>query len=199
MPNPFDPKFWQDEEDLMWEAITSLYLSALFAGVDGGIDALPPEAQALVDFDVINTNALKQAQEYRYDLIKGINDTTRKQTQEAMANWVKSGDSLDVLESSLASVFGEKRAEMIAATETTRIFSEGNALAWQSTGFVNQVRFNTSEDDSVCPYCSPLDGQVFDVDDYGHKPPIHASCRCWNTPVVDVDSVLAEVEAELNG
>lgn len=199
MPNIFDAQYWLDEEDAFWVELSGLYLAALFAGIDGGIDTLPIDLQGLVDFDTLNTNALRLAQEYRYDLIKGINDTTRKQVQEATANWIKSGDPLHALETQLTPIFGETRASMIAATETTRIFAEGNALAWKESGFVKEVRFNTVQDDAVCPYCSPLDGQVFDVDDYGHKPPIHVNCRCFNTPVADVESVLSQVEDVLNG
>ena len=195
----YDSQFWEEEESLLWEAMAGLYLSALLDGMEGGINALPPELQPLVNFDVLNSDALRFAKDYRYSLIRDITETTRNQVREAVTNWIQSGDPLSVLEAQLAPIFGSNRANMIAVTEVTRAFAEGNALAWQSTGFVSKVRFNTSRDDRVCPYCSPLAGEVFDVDDYGHKPPIHVRCRCFNTPVVDVDAVTAQVERVLNG
>lgn len=198
MPSPFDSQFWLSEEALLWEAASGLYLSALFSGMDGGINTLPPELQTLLDYDVLNTDALKFIEKYRYDLIKKITETTRTQVQEALSNWIRSGDPLSVLETTLTPIFGANRANMIAVTEITRAFAEGNAIAWKATGFVSQVKFNTSRDDKVCPYCSPLAGQIFDVDDYGHKPPIHVRCRCWNSPVVNVDAVMAQVERILN-
>lgn len=199
MPSLFDSQYWREEEDALWEAVSAVYLASLFAGMEGGLDILPPELQTLVNFDVLNTDALRYAKQYRFSLISKINNTTREQTQQAITDWIQSGSSLDVLESQLEPIFGETRAQMIATTEVTRIFAEGNAAAWQSTGFVNEVQFNTAEDDRVCPYCSPLAGEVFDVDDYGHKPPIHVNCRCWNSPIVSVEDVTAQVERILNG
>ncbi|KKR36346.1 MAG: hypothetical protein UT69_C0027G0007, partial [Candidatus Yanofskybacteria bacterium GW2011_GWE1_40_10] len=184
MLNLYGSQFWLDEEGLMWEAMSEVFLHAFFAGIEGGTEILPPEFRVLINSDMVNTNALKYAKEYRYDLIKKITETTREQTQDAITNWIQSGDPLSVLEDQLAPIFGETRAERIAVTEVTRIFAEGNANAWKSTGFVNSVTFNTAQDDLVCPYCSPLDGQEFDVDDYGHKPPIHVNCILPHNKIV---------------
>lgn len=195
----YDADFWEEEEALLWEVMVGLYLAALLYGMEGGIDELPLDLQPLVNFDVLNTDALRFAKDYRYSLIRDITETTRNQVRDAVTTWIQSGDPLSVLETQLAPIFGANRANMIAVTEVTRAFAEGNALAWQSTGFINKVRFNTSEDDRVCPFCSPLAGEVFDVDDYGHKPPIHVRCRCFNTPIVDLDAVAEKVERILNG
>jgi len=199
MATPFSSEFWDDEEDYMWEALSALYLSILFAGMNSGVTALPPELQTLVDFDVLNTNALRLAKEYRYELIKGITDTTRKQVQDAMSDWIRSGDPLKVLEDALTPIFGEVRANMISATEVTRIYAKANASAFESTGFVNMVKWMTNQDDRVCPICAPLDGQHFDPADINALPPAHVNCRCWIQPVVDVDAVKREAERILNG
>lgn len=197
MPNVNESAFWDELAAALWDdialAITAIYLQ----GVEGGIAVLPASMQTLVNFDLVNRAALEYAKNYRYTWIKDITDTTRELTQKAVADWIQSGAPLDVLEQSIANIFGEARASRIAATEATRIFAEANAEVWKSTGFVNQVRFNTSADDRVCPYCGPLDGQEFDVDDYGHKPPIHVNCRCWNTPVVDLDAVNRQLDEAL--
>lgn len=197
MPSTFDPQFWDDEEADLWDTLAPAVIASLLLGVDGGISTLPDNTQALVNYDHVNQAALDYAKNYRYSWIKDITETTRKQTQKAMADWIQSGASLDVLESQLSNIYGETRADSIATTEVTRIFAEGNAQAWQSTGLVSGVRFNTAEDDHVCPYCSPLDGQIFDVDDYGHKPPIHVNCRCYNTPVVDEEAISAALDEAL--
>ncbi len=199
MANLLSSEFWNGEEALLWEALAGVYISALLAGMDGAVEQLPLELQALVNYDDLNTEALRFIRQYRFNLIRGINETTRRQVQEALTNWIQSGDPLSVLEDALAPIFGSVRANMIAVTEITRAFAEGNALAWKATGFVSEVRFNTARDDKVCPFCSPLDGKTFPVDDYGHKPPIHVRCRCWNSPVVNVDDVLAQAERILNG
>lgn len=199
MTSLFDGQFWKEEESLLWEAIAGLYMSAFLAGIDGGINELPPELQTLVDFDVLNTDALEFAQKYHYDLISKINATTRKQVQDAMTNWIRSGDPLSVLEKQLAPIFGKVRANMIAVTEITRIFAEGNTAAWASTGFVNSNRWMTARDDKVCPICRPRAGQVYALDDLANRPPGHVRCRCWLQPVVDVELVKRQVERILNG
>jgi rubredoxin len=73
---------------------------------------------------------------------------------------------------------------MIAVTETTRVFAEGNKLAWDSTGVVSGSKWQTANDDLVCPICGPLNEQVTD-----DEPPAHVNCRCWKRPVVDEELV----------
>ena len=194
MPTPLDAQYWEEEADAMYEEMLSLFLLAFALGADEGTEVLPASLQTLVNPNHFNQAAIDYARSYRYSYIQSITDTTRTMTQDALATWLQSGQPLDVLEQEIASIFGEARAAMIAATETTRVVAEGNAVAWKSTGFVEKVRFNTVADDKVCPFCSPLDGEEFDVDDYGHKPPIHVNCRCFNTPVVNLDLVNQQLD-----
>src|SRR5690242_5859582 len=98
MPNILQPSFWDDEEGELYDALDELLIIALGEGVAGGVDALPPQFRVLVDFDRVNRDALKYATDYRYKYIKGINDTTRTQTQQAIADWIREGTPLDALE-----------------------------------------------------------------------------------------------------
>lgn len=125
------------------------------------------------------------ARDYRYKWIKGITDTTRKQTQNAIADWISSGSPLSVLEAMLETVYGEARAKRIAVTEVTRVFSLANTEAWESTGVISQEVVHTAEDDLVCDICNPLDGTHIGIGDIDAKPPFHVNCRCFTTPVVD--------------
>jgi SPP1 gp7 family putative phage head morphogenesis protein len=199
MPSLFDSQFWQSEEAALWESLSGLYLSALFAGMEGGVDILPPELQTLVNFDALNHDALDFASKYRYELISKINETTRTQVQEAITKWISSGDPLSVLENQLAPIFGKVRAQMIAVTEVTRVFAEGNISAWNSTGFVDSFSWETARDERVCPICTPRAGQIYKLTDSSNKPPGHVRCRCWIRPVVNVDLVNKQVERILNG
>lgn len=194
MPTPFDSTYWQEEADELYEELLPLFLAALELGFIGGTDAMPLNVQALVNPNSFNQAAIDYAREYRYSLIKDITDTTRTQTQQIMTDWLQSGQSLDVLEEQLARIFGESRAAAIAATETTRVVSEGNLMAFRSTGFIEKVRFNTVVDDRVCPYCSPLNGKEIAADDYGYLPPIHVRCRCFVTPIVSEEAVAAQLD-----
>lgn len=194
MPSLYESQFWAAIEAELWDDIAAVVVSMYLQGVDSGVALLPANMRQLVDLDVVNRAAMEFAKNYRYSLIKGITDTTRTQTQEAVVNWIQSGAPLDALEQAIAGIFGESRAFRIATTEATRIFAEANSEVWRSTGFVSQMRFNTAADDLVCPQCGPLDGELFDVDDTEHTPPIHVNCRCWLSPVVDEEAVNAQLD-----
>lgn len=191
MPTPFDAQYWDDEAQALYEEMLPLFLAALALGMDGGTDILPPNVQPLVNPTVFNQAAIKAAREYRYQQIKDITDTTRKQVQEAMVDWIKSGQSLDVLEQTMAGIFGEARAARIAATEVTRAFSMGNQAAWESTGFVTEVEWMTAQDERVCEVCNSHEGERLGVEDTDAFPPnaSHPGCRCWTQPIVDLSLV----------
>ena len=84
-----------------------------------------------------------------------------------------------------ATVYGRKRAEMIAATEITRAISAAEAwlvLFWINDGFEAPERvWHTEQDGLVCPVCRPLNGQPEAVwaDRVPAGPPAHPNCRCW--------------------
>lgn len=189
--NPFDSAFWQELADEMYDDLLPLFIATLALGMDGGIDALPANIQPLVNPTRFNEAALKYAKDYRYTYIQDITDTTRKQVQTAMADWIQSGQSLDTLESRLSMIFGEARAARIAATEVTRAFAQGNMATWESTGFVRSSVWMTSQDERVCPICADHDGEHVGIGDIDAAPPnsSHPGCRCWLQPEVDLELV----------
>jgi SPP1 gp7 family putative phage head morphogenesis protein len=191
MPTPFDSKFWDEEEQALYEEMLPLFLAGLALGMDGGTEALPLNIQPLVNPNSFNDAAVRFARDYRYGEIKDITDNTRKQVQAAMVEWMQSGQSLDVLEVTMAGIFGEARAARIAATEVTRAFSMGNMAAWESTGFITTVEWMTASDELVCPICSEREGEHFGVEDVDAYPPnsSHVGCRCFTKPIVDLDLV----------
>lgn len=184
-PSLYEQSFWDAEESALWEDLAEIIIGALLAGVESGAQLLPANARVLVDFDMVNTSVINYAKTYRYELIKGITDTTRKQVQQLVSDWAGSGAPLGVLETQLTPLFGERRAESISATETTRIYAEGNSEAWESTGMVSEWEWMTARDDLTCPLCGDLDGQVFDIADIDARPPAHTHCRCWERPILN--------------
>jgi SPP1 gp7 family putative phage head morphogenesis protein len=197
MANPFQQSFWDDDDGELWEALAATLLEVYFTGIDGGIDALPPALRVLVDFDRVNTDALAWAKQYRYTLIKGITDTTRRQVQAAVSDWIASGSPLDALEASLERTFGVVRAKMIAQTESTRVFAQANRAAFESTGLVDEVVWQTAVDDMVCPLCGPLHGTHIGVGDIDAMPPQHINCRCYVLPVVSEDRLAERLDEVL--
>jgi SPP1 gp7 family putative phage head morphogenesis protein len=169
-------------DDLLWEALGPLAIEALTAGGEGGAALLASGMENLIDWDGFNQNAIDFLRTYRFDAIKGITETTRDQTQQVLNDWLTSGEPLGVLEARLEPLFGEVRASSIAETEVTRIFQQGNSMAWKATNLVRTAVFHTAQDGDVCPICEPLEGEEFVIGDPDLEPPRHPRCRCWSTP-----------------
>lgn len=181
---PLNDEFWQKEQDLLWAAIVTIYLSTLMEGVDSGINALPEELQQLVNTDGINEQSLLQLEAFRDGVLSNIHKTTQEQVNTAFDDWVKSGAELVALVALLDVIFSDNRAEMIAITETTRAFQDGSELVW--TTLEPQLSFmqiNTQRDERVCPICGPKDGVIVSIHS-DNRPPFHPRCRCYTSPLV---------------
>lgn len=194
MPDPTSQSFWDDAETQLVDDLTELLLDTYLDGIDGGANAMPNNLRSLVNFDVVNKSALDFAKQYRYKWIKEITDTTREQVQQAISDWIQSGASLPALDKTLEPIFGADRADMIAATEVTRVFAQANMDLWESTGMVSSATWMTSKDESVCPECDANDGMEVGIGDLDAAPPAHPNCRCWLQPNVNLDLVQKALE-----
>lgn len=105
------------------------------------------------DWALANEAARRFAQQHTFELIQGINQTSTRQLQAAIDNWIETGDPLSSLTKSLEDTFGRRRARLIAQTETTRVYTEANLISWREAGYGE-----TTPD---------------------FKPPLHPSCRCF--------------------
>lgn len=200
-PNPLQQTFWDDELKRALDLFGPVMLRILFAGATGGASALPAGVEILIDWDVVNEDALHWLNTHGLRWLAKINDTTRRQVVGAIDSWVRSGEHMSVLEQRLLPILGPGRAERIAVTEVTRMYAEGNLAAWRSTGVVGGKRWQTGMDDLVCPICAPLQGKIvgltdgWTMDESGNvvgglgllAPPAHTRCRCYLLPVVDED------------
>ena len=151
-------------------------------------NALRLSVEVGIGFDpaIINTEALRWAREYTYDLVRGLTDTTRRQLQEAMTSFVQTpGMTIGDIESLIEPAFGPVRAEMIAETEVTRAYSESTnelqRMIQQEVPELEVTRiFRTMADELVCDLCGPLEGAPESVwaAQYPSGPPLHVRCRC---------------------
>jgi len=201
--DPRNPLFWDEELAAMFNTFAPRIIGILLAGGQQAVGALPDAAAILMNWDVFNQNAIDWLNNYGMGWLKQINETSRNQVVNAIDDFIRQGKSMQALKKNiveiLAPTYSKSRAESIATTEVTRIYAEGNLLAWKSTGTVTQKRWMTARDDLVCPICAPLDGMVVDIDSNGFtteigglglsNPPAHINCRCWMTPVVDLDAI----------
>lgn len=192
--DPQQPSFWQDAEAELVDELTGLLVDTYMQGIDGGLQTMPANLRSLVNFDVVNQSAVEFAKKYQYTWIKDLTTTTRTQVQAAIANWIQSGAKLDALDAVLEPIFGTVRAQMIAATEVTRVFAQANMDAWDSTGLVDSATWMTSQDDAVCPECEANDGMDVGLGDTDAAPPAHPNCRCWLQPHVSEELVQKALE-----
>jgi SPP1 gp7 family putative phage head morphogenesis protein len=130
------------------------------------------------------------AREYSYDLIKGIDATTRETVANAITAFTNTPGmtNADIIDK-LSGTFGEVRAQMIAVTEVTRAFAASEQIyqtMLDDAGIATVREWLTSEDETVCPICGALNGKTAElgevfVDDDGNtydNPPAHVNCRC---------------------
>jgi hypothetical protein len=130
------------------------------------------------------------AKDYSYELIKGIDATTRETVSSAITDFTNTpGMTNQDIFDRLSSAFGDVRAQMIAVTEVTRAFSAGEQIYQNmltDMGVTTVREWLTSEDEKVCPICGFLDGQQVAPgekfkDGEGNEydnPPAHVNCRC---------------------
>jgi len=161
----------------------------LLTGVMGGVELFVESTALTVDWTIYNQKALEFAKTYAFDLIKGIDATSLDRVSAAVQSFIElPGYTIGDLEDLLKPIFGETRSRMIAVTETTRAYAQGQKIAAvemkKEYPDVRVVKtWFTNNDDKVCELCGPLDGAEVDSDaefDGGiDAPPLHPNCRCW--------------------
>jgi len=186
-------KSWMDiaDQDWFWENIKSEYEFQTSKVVETLIQAgvtQPASLGVVYDFSLANTAARQAADAYSDDWWNQLTANTRFGLRRAIENQIISGKPLKVLTDSLSSgdnpLFSPARAKMIAATETTRMYAEGNRAAYAAGG-IQTVEWRTSRDSHVCDICGPLHGQRMILGHEDYVPPAHPRCRCHLAPVVE--------------
>ena len=164
-------------------------ITALISGTRGGVDIFAETVLIGLDYTIPNQKAADWAKKYAFELVKGIDETTQDVLERAISGFVEeSGVTLGDIIDTLSPYFGDVRAGMIATTETTRAFAQGQLEAGKEMQdeFPDvQVfkRWYTNNDDRVCDICGPLEGQEIPMNDEFEggisDPPAHVNCRCW--------------------
>lgn len=203
-------QFWQGENALLTEEMVEIAMLVLLAGAEGGIDSLPVHLRVLTNWNQLNEAVMWYLNhQYLIQDIPVITEATRRQVAPIIDRWIRSGEHLDTLKTQLEPLFGPVRASRIATTEVTRLYADGNLLAWQASGLVGAKMWMTAQDERVCPICGPLAGTIVEIDgDWSfspstlannpqlakalqslgtptlNRPPAHVNCRCYLQPVV---------------
>ena len=170
------------------DALRRAMLDSAMLGTDTAIRGLAGIGIGF-NYELVNENAQIWANTASSEFITDINATTVRQTQIAISQWISNGEPLRQLVRELEPIFGSARAELIASTEVTRSFAEGNRIAYRESQVVQTIKWKTAYDELVCPTCGPLHNKEADLEE-GFKdyyfPPAHPRCRCWIVPVINV-------------
>lgn len=174
------------------ERVRDVLRRMLIASADLGIAVAVSQFDSIgfgFDWTLANTDARDWANRYAGELIRNINDTTRRQVRQVVSAWIENGDPLPALIRELAPTFGRQRAQLIASTEVTRAYAEANRRAYQASGVVQEMQWRTANDERVCPVCGPLHDKRTRLDGNFEggieSPPAHPNCRCWIVPVIE--------------
>jgi hypothetical protein len=184
-----------DDEDFDAEILAELILAS-----KDGVALFGQSVTIGMDWTLTNSRAVEWARQYAFDLVKGINDTTRDALQTAISTFVETpgftiGDVVNMLP------YDESRALLIATTETTRAYAQANKLVgqdlkneWPDVRVIKT--WFTNRDAFVCDRCAPLNGQEVEVDEpfvhpetgeeYDAPPDPHPGCRCWDQVTTDI-------------
>ena len=149
---------------------------------------------------------LQAVREESFMFARTISDKTADDLQVAMMKGVKAGESITQIERRVVGVNeawrDSKRSMMIARTETSRAYTQGQIAAWEQTGVVTEKVWSAASDS--CPFCAVMNGKVVGLkEDYLHNgdvlsvsaggdrtasmkmgygnvngPPLHPNCRC---------------------
>lgn len=205
---------YKQNEALLRDALVAMLLDgAHLGGQTGGTQinaALGVKAEIVaangVDWDLINEavqrwvlgttgggfGAYNTDGGYVDSITLALMQTSERQIRQEIGEWVANAlTRKQLIERLTATVFSMQRAEMIAVTEITRAYAEGNRIAFRESGVVSQIEMQTANDERVCPVCGPLQGKRFDLEKGEPTlgfPPFHVRCRCWIVPVVSTSS-----------
>ena len=193
-----DKPFWEEHVKVQVQVMIPLLEEAIEQAGRLGIDLLDTELGLGFDWTLVNEEALRWAREYAGRLIKEITPTTRQAIGETVANWIESGEPMKDLAKRIQTIYEDPaRAQLIATTEATDAYKEGNRLVWKKTEVVDGYEWRTANDEMVCKLiCRPLHKQRRDLEEpyvipsgklkgeTRDGPAGHPGCRCWEAPVV---------------
>lgn len=134
----------------------------------------------------VERHAPQLAQEITDNTIRMLSERYARGVREAAADVARArAEFLD----SLDAIFGQQRADRIAATETTRaaVAGERDLVEQAQRDSDQQIEplvtpyWQTEQDDRVCPVCGPLHEQPEQrwPEALRDGPPAHVNCRCF--------------------
>lgn len=132
------------------------------------------------DDDAIGSYAQRWARQHTDSLMQGVVDNSRTRLDALLTDYADGRVSAADFRTGVRNLFSPARAEMIAATETTRaaaVAEEQTVNGLRQYGLQFVATWQTANDDLACPLCGPLNGRK-QGDGWTMLPPVHPRCRC---------------------
>ena len=173
------------------------------------------EEEAQVALDIIESSdpipaIVRDSVETGLELMsETYQSTTRNLLKSAIENAVVDGLPHEELVRKIQEIYefsDEKRAELVAKTETVRVANEATRNTWDTVDGVKGYQWYTASWDRVCEFCRPMHGkkigktenffqkgEVYQGDEGGTQkinysnikaPPLHPNCQCQIVPVI---------------
>lgn len=188
---------WEEENELLYRAVYGKALANSMMAAELMLVKFPSG----VEIPTVHEAALEWLKTWKFENIKDITNSTEKVVRKAVSEFISTpGFDKRDLEQLLPKSFGPERASVIARTEITRAFTQGELLVadeYQKRGVRMVDIWNSDNDETVCTdidySCSDLDGTsvkhgdtFYPPDSMGDGyPPRHPNCRCSVSHRVD--------------
>ncbi|AGE60775.1 head morphogenesis [Bacillus phage Eoghan] len=138
--------------------------------------------------------ALEYVLQYAYEVGVITEETVREQIRKTVISGLERGDrGRDLMANIIETVgfwMGQKHAETIARTETTKFYNAGKLARWldpELDGFVVALQYDAITDSRTTDLCNELNGKIINVHNQSviqqYTPPNHFNCRSQWLPV----------------
>ncbi|RLI74020.1 hypothetical protein DRO97_06445 [Archaeoglobales archaeon] len=168
----FTTLFWQRGSQFASRQLKQLY----------NITLEIPLNIAILDEEILNN--LKNLQ---LDFVTGLSEDLKKKIAYELREGLLQGESIPKLRDRITKVLniGKNRAEMIARTESVRVFNYAALTRYNNVG-IKKWRWLAAMDERTCQICMERHGKVFS--NPSDLPPhsTHPRCRCTIIPMLNL-------------
>ena len=170
------PQAWIEQN----KKLAAVLVDFLFPILLLGIGSMEQEKRYHSTVHDDNSNITENLREYSLNLAGNINETTKKMIVQQIRTSTALAESQEKLATRLKGILdNEKRAELIAQTESVRAYSRGRREIADELGLTRKTWEATW---GACPICGELSNTTVNKDDQfpgGYdEPPAHPRCKC---------------------
>lgn len=195
------PILWDELRPLMLSKIGPRLRESFLIGAELARQQRPVRAKDDMDilpfdWEAVNAAADRVVAEYSDAWWRQFSASTQRSLRAAIVRARDQGLGVAAVERDIADLFGERRARLIAVSETTTLIGRGAQETYREAGFGSWI-WRTVRDTAVDPICVMLSRES-DPRHGGTPFPMsrpferaHPGCRCWPVPYGDPTAIAA--------